>query len=192
MASFCFGHTLPNALANLTRITKKLYLAQQTFLTAADQISPQQWQIGPGKDRWSAAEIVAHLCQVERTILGSADRIIRHIPRPIPFLKRFHFPLLMVEARLVRRKSPIPLDPGLLGEKESMLADLRNLRERTFAFLQETSARNLRPYYWPHAFLGMLNTYEWFEMIAAHQLRHAKQIKGLAAEIPKVVVNSWK
>jgi hypothetical protein len=38
----------------------------------------------------------------------------------------------------------------------------------------------------------MLNTYEWFQMIAAHQLRHAKQIKGLATEIPKVVVNSWK
>jgi hypothetical protein len=45
---------------------------------------------------------------------------------------------------------------------------------------------------WAHAFLGMLNVYEWFEMIASHELRHTKQIKELAAHLPKAVENTQK
>jgi hypothetical protein len=42
-------------------------------------------------------------------------------------------------------------------------------------------------YCWPHPFLGMLNVYEWFEMIAAHQLRHTKQMKEISTRLPKAV-----
>ena len=86
----------------------------------------------------------------------------------------------------------MPLDPGLLGGKEEMLAELRGARERTLAFLEETQQRDLGVYRWAHAFLGMLNVYEWFEMIASHELRHAKQIKELAGYIPKAVENTQK
>jgi DinB superfamily len=177
---------------DLNLIIEKLHLAQRDFLTVADLVPPHFWRLRPSDGGWSAAEIVAHLCQVERTILGNADRIIRHPPKPVPLYKRLHLPLLLVESRIVRRTSPIPLDPELVGEKESTLANLRTVRERTFAFLEETRSRNLRPYFWPHPFLGMLNAYEWFEMIASHEIRHTKQIKALAQEIPKVVVSSQK
>jgi hypothetical protein len=38
----------------------------------------------------------------------------------------------------------------------------------------------------------MLNVYEWFEMIAAHELRHTNQIKEIAAHLPKAVENTQK
>ncbi|HUL17451.1 MAG TPA: DinB family protein [Terriglobales bacterium] len=179
-------------MPGLDRIVEKLHRAQRGFLSAADLVPPDLWRLRPADGGWSAGEIVAHLCQVERTILGTADRIIRHAPKAVPIYKRFHLPLLIVESRIIRRRSPIPLDAELIAEKESMLADLRTVRERTLAFLEETSSRNLRPYFWPHAFLGMLNAYEWFEMIASHEIRHTKQVKALAKEIPKVVVTSQK
>jgi len=175
---------------SLARITDKLARAQQAFLGAADAIPPDLWRTRPPEGGWSPAEITAHLCQVERTILGTADRILRHPPRPTPLLKRLHLPLKLVESRLLRRKSPIPLDPELLAEKETMLAVLRGVRERTFAFLEETSTRNLSGYFWPHPFLGMLNAYAWFEMIAAHQLRHTRQMLQLFHNLPKHVVTS--
>jgi hypothetical protein len=53
----------------------------------------------------------------ERTIIGSADRVTQKIPKPIPFLKRFRFPMWLVENRIIRRKSPIPLDAGLLKQE---------------------------------------------------------------------------
>jgi uncharacterized damage-inducible protein DinB len=177
---------------DLAAISNKLARAQEDFLRAADFTPPDLWRTRPPNGGWSAAEIVAHLCQVERGVIGAADRIIRHPPRPVPFLKRFHFPLEMVEARVIRRQSPIPLDPDLLSTKESMLASLRALRERTLAFLEETSSRDLSAYYWPHPFLGMLNAYAWLCMIASHQIRHTKQMRQLSAGLPKHVVTSQK
>ena len=99
-------------------------------------------------------------------------------------------PIWLVEARLIRRKSPIELDPALVGKKEEMLGELRLTRERAFAFLAETQKRDLSAYRWKHVFLGPLNVYEWFEMIAAHQLRHTKQMKEIGGRLPKVVESS--
>ncbi len=168
-------------------ILEKLAEAQTAFLCAADAIPSGQWTRKPHAEQWSAAEVVAHLVMVERTIVGSADRVTQKAPRPVPFLKRIHLPLWLVSARLIRLKSPIPLDPALLGNKEEMFGELRAARERALAFLEETSNRDLNSYRWPHPFLGSLNVYEWFEMIAAHQLRHTKQMREICARLPKVV-----
>ena len=40
-------------------------------------------------------------------------------------------------------QTPMPVDPELLAEKETMLAELRDVRERTLAFMDETKERNL-------------------------------------------------
>jgi hypothetical protein len=68
--------------------------------------------------------------------VGGADRIIQRAPRPAGFRDRLHLPLWMGEARLVRRKSPMALDPTLLSDKEEMRGELRAVRERTLAFLE--------------------------------------------------------
>jgi hypothetical protein len=173
-------------------IVAKLARAQKSFFCAADTIPAEQWSRKPSLEEWSAAELVAHLVMVERAVVGGADRIIQKAPKEITFLKRFHLPFWLVETRLVRRKTPLPLDPGLLGHKEEMLAGLRAARERTLAFLEETQQRDLSPYRWEHAFLGTLNVYQWFEMIASHELRHTKQIKEIAAHLLKAVENTHK
>jgi hypothetical protein len=175
---------------SLDPILEKLSHAQTMFFRAADAISADQWKTKPQVDAWSAAELVAHLVMVERAIIGGADRITQKTPKPVPFLKRIHFPMWMVESRIIRRKTPIPLDQGLLGPKEEMLGELRAARERTLAFLEETSKRDLKAYCWPHAFLGMLNVYEWLEMIASHEIRHTKQMREIATRLPKAVENA--
>lgn len=168
-------------------ILEKLSCAQTAFLQTADSIRAEEWRTKPKADEWSAAEVVAHLVMVERTIIATADRITQKIPKTIPFLKRFHLPMWLVESRVIRRKSPIPLDPGLLNSKEEMLGELRAARERTLAFLEETRKRDLSAYCWAHPFLGMLNGYEWFEMIASHEIRHTKQMREIAERLPKAV-----
>jgi hypothetical protein len=177
-------------VGTLEPILEKLARAQTAFFRAADAVPSTQWNAKPRPEQWSAGELVAHLVMVERAVVGGADRISQEIPKHIPYLKRFHFPLWLVERRLIRRKTPIPLDPGLIGSKEEMMAELRAVRERTLAFLEETKGRDLTVYRWPHAFLGMLNVYEWFEMIAAHEQRHAKQMKEIVKHLPKAVGNS--
>jgi DinB superfamily len=165
----------------------KLARAQAAFFRAADAVASKHWNTQPRAEEWSAAQLVAHLVMVEKAVVGGADRITQKAPRYIPFYKRFHIPIWVVESRVIRRKTPLPLDHGLMAGKEEMLGELRAARERTLAFMEETKERDLRAYCWEHAFLGMLNVYEWFEMIAAHEVRHTKQMKEIAAHFPKAV-----
>ena len=172
-------------MTSLQPIREKLARAQTTFFRAADSIPAEKWGNCPASNEWSAAQIVAHLVVVERGVVTNVDRLTQKAPIPVPFPKRMHLPLWLVEARVIRRKSPVPLDESLLAEKEAMLAGLRGIRERTMAFLSETERRDLSAYCWRHPFLGMLNAYEWMEMIAAHQLRHTKQVREIEAKLSR-------
>ncbi len=179
-------------MRSLEPILGKLARAQRELLRAADAVPAEHWKTGPGDGRWSAGELVGHLITVERTIISGADKALQKPPKPVPFLKRFHIPMALVESRLIRRKTPIPLDAQIVRGKEEMLGELREVRERTLAFIEETKERDLSKYRRPHPFLGSLNTYEWFEMIASHEIRHTKQMREIAAALPKVVANLEK
>ena len=171
----------------LEPILEKLALAQHRLLRTADSVPADQWQASRGNATWSAAQVVAHLIMVERTVIGNADRLLQKTPKHFSLLKKFHLPLALVESRVIRRKTPIPIDPQLIREKETMLAELREVRERTLAFLEETKGRDLSVYCWPHPFLGTFNVYGWFQIIAAHEVRHEKQMREIVASLPKAI-----
>jgi uncharacterized damage-inducible protein DinB len=161
--------------------------AQRRLLSAADAVPAEEWKTRPSEGRWSAAELVAHLMMVERAVIGKADRVAQKPPKRVSLLMRIHIPMALVESRWIRRKSPVPVEPEMLSGKEEMLAELRTVRERSLAFLDETKGRNLGEYCWKHPALGTLNAYEWMQFIASHELRHTKQMKEIAAILPKSV-----
>ncbi len=176
----------------LQSILDRLACAQKELLRAADAVPVVQWETSPGNDRWTAGELTSHLISVERAILRAVDKLLQGPPKPYPWFKRFHLPMALVEARLIKRKSPITVDPRLVRGKEAMLAELLEVRERTLTFVEETRGRDLSEYCWRHPFLGTLNTYQWFQMIASHEIRHAKQMWEIAADLPKVVARLQK
>ena len=174
-------------MPSLATIVENLDRAQSELLRAADAVPAEQWKTAPGEGRWSAGELVGHLITIERMIILRADKLLQKPPKSVPFYKRFHLPMALVESRLIRRKTPISTDGQVVREKEAMLAELREVRERTLAFIEETRGRDLSQYSMPHPFLGMLNAYEWFQMIASHEIRHTKQMREIAGALPKVV-----
>jgi hypothetical protein len=171
---------------------EKLARAQRLLLRSADSIPAEHWKTPPKRGTWCAAEVVAHIIMVERSVIGRADRVLQHMPKEFPFFRRFHLPLALVERRIIRQKTPIPLDPGLVQEKETMLAELREVRERTLAFLEETRGRDLSKYRWPHPFLGSFDMYEWFQFVASHEIRHEKQLREISAGLPKAIATLQK
>ena len=174
-------------MAKLELILQKLAHAQQQLLRSADSVPSEHWKTSPEKGGWSAAQLVAHVMMVERGVLATADRILQKTPRKFSLFKRLHLPLALVEARIVRQRSPIPLDPEMIDEKETMLAGLRETRERTLAFIEETRGRDLSQYRWRHPFLGSFDVYEWFHFVAAHEARHGKQMREIAVGLPKPI-----
>jgi DinB family protein len=179
-------------MASIEAIVAKLAKAQQGFLRAPDAVAAEEWKISPGNGTWSASELVAHLIMLERFILGTADKMMQKPPLSVTFYKRLHLPLALVEARLIRRKTPIPFSPELIRRKEEMLGELREVRARTLVFLDETGNRDLSAYGWRHPFVGRLNFYQWFAFIGSHQIRHTKQMQEIAANFPKSVTTLQK
>jgi len=177
---------------SLSDIAENLNRAQSQLLSAADAVPVDQWKTRPAIDRWSAGELVAHLSAIERAILGRADRLLQKPPKSVPFYKRFHVPMALVESRVIRRKAPEALEPQIISEKEEMLAELRGVRERTLAFIEETRGRDLSRYNMAHPLLGNLNAYDWLQFIASHEIRHTKQMREIAASLPKTVTRLQK
>ena len=101
--------------------------------------------------------------------------------------------MALVESRLIPRKTPIPLDAALVCERDKMLAQLHAVRQQTRAFMeQQTQWKDLGKYHMSHPFLGTFNLYQWFQVIASHQVRHSKQMREIAATLPKTVATLQK
>ena len=180
------------AVPGLKTIVENLARAQTELMRAAGSVPGEQWKTRPAEGRWSAGELIGHLCAVERAVLSRADKALQKSPKPMPFYKRFHLPMMIVEARVIRRKAPSQVEPQIVGEKEEMLAELRGIRERTLAFIEETRERDLSRYILPHPFLGNLNAYDWLQFIASHEIRHMKQMREIAQALPKTVTSLQK
>src|ERR1700682_363172 len=171
-------------MRKLTAILAQLNESRARLFAAADVVPTRQWRASPGQEAWSTAEVIAHLMMVEQRITASANNLLREPPRSVPIWRRVHLPLRAAEWRAIRRKSPVPLNPNLLGEKEVMLAALREVRSQTIAFLDALPNRDLGVYRWPHPFFGSLNFYDWFRVVAYHEIRHSKQIREIVELLP--------
>lgn len=179
-------------LDRLATILESLAKSQRILLRVADTIPSDQWKTPPREGAWSAGEVAAHLIMVEREVLRAADRITQKQPRKLPFWKKLRLPPTLVETRFVRLKSPMPVAWQAVNGKEETLAELREMRGRTLAFLDETQGRDLSRHRWKHPFLGWLDTYEWFAFLAAHEVRHGKQMKEISTSLPKGVESLQK
>ncbi len=179
-------------MPSVATIIENLARAQSELLRAADTVPADQWKTRQEEGRWSAGELIGHLSAVERFIVARADKLLQKPPNPLPFYKRFHVPMLIVETRLIRRKAPSAVEPQTVSEKEEMLAELRGVRERTLAFIEETRGRDLSKYSMPHPFLGNLNAYDWLQFIASLEIRHVKQMRGIAGTLRKTVTTLHK
>lgn len=182
----------PSRGSKLDSLIADLAKAQARFLSAADSVEAGQWKTRPSVGRWSAAEVVAPVMMVERAAIGKTDRLAQKTPKSISFFEKIHLPVAWAEVRLIRLKSPVPIDRAMVRDKRAMLEELREVRERSLVFLEKTRGRDLGECYSAHPALGMLNSYGWMRMIAAHEVRHTKQMWEIAGSLPKNVESLQK
>ena len=109
-----------------------------------------------GRGAWSGAEVLAHVMTVERVVVAAAGSEFSESRQSIfPCWRRFRLPFAFVEKRMLRLKTPIPIDPQLLCAKEAMLAELGEVRGHTLVLIEETGDRDLSTYRWRHPVLGI-------------------------------------
>jgi hypothetical protein len=166
-------------LSDVRRIKERLERARGPLLAATEAVPAERWQEHPAPGCWSAAEVIAHLTMVEEAIQQGAEKLFAREPRPVALWRRLHIPPQLVEYRLLKAKTPLPLDSAYVGEKAALLQRIGAVRARTLAILEANGHRDLRQWRWPHPLLGSLNGESWFQMIASHEVRHTKQLREI-------------
>ncbi len=172
-------------MKDVAAIIELLNRAHLEFVEACEQIPPNRWKKNPSKGGWSAGEVVVHLTMVESTVLGFVREELSKRAQPHSLIQRIHFPLVLVSRRLVKRKTPIPLDSSLIKARQEALEAYSSARNRTLKFIAEHSSRDLSPFRRKHPFLGSLNLYDWLRMLAYHEIRHTKQIREIGKSFEK-------
>jgi hypothetical protein len=173
-------------MPDLRPLLEKLRRTRAKFEAAARQVPEENWRTPPFEGAWSAAEVVAHVTMVETLMTGAASKITRKPPLHVPHWKRIHVPVALVAWRGRRVESPIPLDTLLLDDREAMLARLAEQRSHTIAFLEAGRDTSFRKHRIQHPFLGSLHYYDWFRTLAAHEMRHTKQLREIVKKMHKI------
>ncbi len=170
-------------MPDLDSILARLSQTRADLLAVVDPIPPERWRKAPPAGGWSAAEVIAHLTMVEGAILDGTERGLQKDPRSYPLWKRIHIPPILAEWRIVKRQTPIPLDPALVDDKQPMLDRFAASRRRTLALIEANRNRDLSRWRHTHPFFGSLNLYTWFKTIYHHEIRHTKQLREIARSV---------
>jgi len=166
-------------MSKLTSLFETLRGTREKFSAAARALPEQHWRVPPRADAWSAAEVVAHVTMVETLMTGAAAKITRKPPVKVAHWKRIHLPVIVASWRILRVKSPIPLDMLLLDDRDIMLSRLAEQRYRTITVLEAGRGSNFHSHRINHPLLGSLHYYDWFRTLANHDLRHEKQLREI-------------
>ena len=143
----------------------------------------------PGAERWCVNEILEHLSMVERRFTGllalriqeakesgarhGAERSRSAIP---PELKK------MLEDRANRRNAPDAVRPSGTLDSRSAWQAVEDARAELCGLLNSNAGLALSTVMHQHPVFGTLNVYQFAELIANHERRHAKQIAGITAQ----------
>jgi hypothetical protein len=170
-------------MKDLQPIVHRLHQVRAELLGVAERVPAEKWRARPSPEKWSAAEVVAHLTQVEAAIAGGMEKLLGSEPPPVPLWKRLHIPPKISEWRFPRVRTPLPLDSSLLAEKSVMLERFAASHRRALELLEANRHRDLRRWRAPHPFFGSLNAYSWIKNIYHHEIRHTAQLREIVESL---------
>jgi len=157
--------------------------------TALAQIPPDRRAQRPGRDRWSANEILEHLALVDARfsrVVGEAIAKAREAglgKETGPRVPLGEAVVVQMRDPDVRRDAPEGVVPE--GTMEGAVA-LRSWHEAQHRFRETLRAADglaLSQVIEEHRRWGALTPYQWGEVMAMHETRHAAQLSEVAKQL---------
>jgi hypothetical protein len=175
-------------MTQLDSIREQLAVDHATLRAAVDKV-PAEWRdkrVHP--DRWSVAEIVEHLCAVEKGVGMLMTGFVAAAPArestAAPAVQSGELRgALLDRNRLI--SAPERIHPSGAIDTATALGTLEQLRAALLEAIRGADDRDLSAVSRPHPVLGNLDGYQWLLSVAGHEARHAAQITELAEQIPQ-------
>ena len=141
----------------------------------------------PGKDEWSVAEIIHHLCLVEERVIKDLEKGIARGPQKLSFLRKL-VPTSIVAARLRRVKAPKAVNPLNAPEKQVAIENYNAARQRLKQLCSDHGKARLKQLVFKHPFLGDLDGVKTVSFVGYHELRHYKQVREVLRKLQRPTI----
>jgi hypothetical protein len=174
---------------HLVEVFDRLDRARGALGDAVERVPPAARQERPGPGRWSTAEVLEHLAIAERNFsarVATAIEAARAAGLGAEMGARAPLPEA-IEARMAdrvnTRTAPDPVRPTGSVDAASAWGLLEEGHRRLRTLVEAADGLALGQVTADHHSFGALTIYQWIELMAAHEGRHAEQILELAAAL---------
>jgi uncharacterized damage-inducible protein DinB len=182
-----FYHPVNNAtLTNGERRFAIRYLneTQRDLEKAIKGLSDSQINFKNKEQGWTIAECLQHLAVVEGGVLGMVKGSMGLETQPILPGQNVYTNEGLIEAAIKRSEklsTPEMLQTSKYSKWENSFASFNNDREEIKKWIEATQD-DLHAHVLPHPVYGMLDTYQWILLLAAHSQRHISQIEEVQVD----------
>ena len=173
---------LASALGHLEAATAGLQ-------AAVERVPESRRDEQPSPGRWSVNEVIEHVAKVEQLFLGSLLSAV-DAARTSGLGPEVSDPPLLpdqlratVRDRTNPRNAPETVHPSGSVDGMSGLRAIEAGHQRLRAALGECSGLALSTVTVDHRFFGSLNVYQWVELLAGHEERHAAQVREVRTQL---------
>ncbi|MDD5544111.1 MAG: DinB family protein [Acidobacteriia bacterium] len=167
----------------LSELSEYLSETRSALFRSVADVSPEMASFRPEPEAWSVAEIMDHLCRVERGTNILLKRFVEQARTAglnqedatasvLSSLDSFQ----VVEAP-VRAKAPDRVRPAPHVPVAESVERLEQSRHELLRVLDEAEGLALSQVSFDHVFLGKLNGYQWILVLGQHEARHTRQIQ---------------
>jgi len=167
---------------NVAEVLNELEQAREILRDAVDRVPDAERSTRPAEGRWSVNEILEHLAMVERRFTGLlAMRIQEARDTGLGAEQNARAPIpqelkTMLGDRAKRRNAPEAVHPSGTLDSAAAWRAVEDAREELRALLAGNEGLALSTVTHQHPVFGTLNVYQFAELIANHERRHAIQI----------------
>lgn len=174
---------------HLTDVFARLDAARAELKAVIDAMPADLREKRPALGRWSASEIVHHLSLVDRRWMAQlAERIAEARAAGLGPERGARVPLppeaeAILADRTKQRQAPEPVHPQPGIDLAAAWAAADRAREEFRATMTAADGLSLGEVTNTHAFFGVLTVYQWVELAAWHETRHAQQIREGTAQL---------
>jgi hypothetical protein len=172
---------VPNA--DEQKLVQHLQRTGDKFLKSVDGLSEAQWNFKAAPDKWSIAQCAEHIAAAESFLRGMIEKgltVPLEAGQSSADMMKDDLILTAVVDRSKKFSAPEPLMPtDRFGSPAAAIESFRKERGETVKLAQ--SGAQFRAHGAAHPALGMVDTYGWMLLLAAHSERHTLQIEEVKA-----------
>ena len=169
----------------MNRSLRRLDSIHLKLMNAIAPVDDSLFSRSPSNNEWSIAQIVHHLCLVERAVIGELEKTLAGPPQRVGFLRRL-IPTSIVAIRLVRVKAPRGMNPLEPPAKEEIIANYNVARNKLKELCASHGRNRLKQVVFKHPFLGDIDGLATISFVGYHELRHYKQLRETLKKLSAV------